>query len=142
MEWSGLIGALLSALGAVWWVSARLARLELRLDIVWQFIMRRAMVEALQKGVAVYNSPFAVTAEARAWMVNLAQPLHDFYRKLGRVLSDDDLALEIERRFGEQIVREVCVPHGLTAGACLLIAVALVRGGAAPAAPPPSPGTP
>lgn len=106
---------------------ARFARMELKIDTVWDFQMRRAQSEAVNKGVATMNSPVMVSDEAKQWMAPIIGPIREFYVHLGRRMSDRDLYLEIERRFGDQILREVCIPHGLDQGACLLIAVQAAR---------------
>ncbi len=77
---------------------------------------------------ATYNSPFRVTDEAKRWMSDLLPPLREFYANLGRrKITDAELALEIERRFGDQILQKVCIPHGLHMGAGLLIAIAALK---------------
>ena len=73
------------------------------------------------------NSPIKITDEAKCWMEPLMGPITEFYLGLGKDLSDHDLCLEIERRFGERMLREVCIPHKLDQGACLLIAVQAVK---------------
>ena len=103
--------------------TARLAKMEVKVDTVWDFLMRRAVSEAINVGVAVKNSPIEVTDEAKQWMKPLLASIRDFYRETGGNLTDRELALEIERRFGEQILNEVCIPHRLSQGACLLIAI-------------------
>ncbi len=100
-----------------------MGRLELKVDTLWEFMMRRARSEAIKEGVAKRNSPIEVTQEAKNWMRPLIVPIREFYAKLGRHLSEAQLAYEIERQFGDRIVEEVCIPHGLSMGACLLIAI-------------------
>jgi hypothetical protein len=52
----------------------------------------------------------------------------EFNAKLGHQnITDTELALEIERRFGDQLVQKVCIPHGLFMGACLLIAISALK---------------
>ena len=61
-------------------------------------------------------------------MSDLVPPIREFYAKLGRSnITDAELALEIERRFGDQILEKVCIPHGLYMGAGLLIAIAVLK---------------
>jgi hypothetical protein len=43
-------------------------------------------------------------------------------------VSDAQLSLEIERRFGEEIVKKVCIPHGVSQGASLIVALAVAKG--------------
>lgn len=112
--------------GLVIWivkVASRLSKMELKVDTTWDFLMRRAVSEAISSGVATKNSPVIVTDEAKKWMKPLLGPIKDYYKNLGRNLTLSELAMEIERRFGEQILNEICIPHGLSQGACLLIAI-------------------
>jgi hypothetical protein len=105
----------------------RLVKLEQRLDNLWDFQLRRASVEALQRGIGKMNSPLILSEEAKSWMAELAAELKTFYRRFGRTLSVAQLAEEIERRYGDEIVKKVCIPHGLFQGACLLIAMEVAR---------------
>ena len=60
-------------------------------------------------------------------MKDLLPPIRELYAKLGRRISDAELAMEIERQFGDRILHEVCIPRGLYMGACLLIAIQAVK---------------
>lgn len=105
----------------------KIRELEERIDLLWEFQLRRAKVEAKEKGVGEINSPIKISEEAKLWMKELTNELKAFYRKLGRTLSETQLAEEIEKRFGKEIVEKVCLPHGLFQGACLLIAMEVAR---------------
>ena len=72
--------------------------------------------------------PVEISDEAKSWLTELAPALRAFYRRLGRTLSEKDLAIEIERRYGQEILEKVCIPHGLFQGACLLIAMEVSKG--------------
>jgi len=96
-------------------------------DTMWDFLIRRAESELISKGLGTKNSPIEINENAKAYLIGLKDELRKFYRTLGRNLTDQELALEIERRYGEQILKEVCIPHGLYAGACLLIAMEVAK---------------
>ena len=53
--------AIFTAVGGVviwlWRTSKYLARLELKINTLWDFQLRRGAVEALEKGIATMNSP-------------------------------------------------------------------------------------
>lgn len=98
-----------------------------RVNTLWGFLLSRGIAEAVTKGVATMNSPITVTEEAKAWFEPIVAQLRTFYDGEGRGLSDVNLAIEIERRFGDRILKEICIPHGLFMGACLVIALQLLR---------------
>lgn len=122
-----ILMSLLSLGGIIYFAGFKLATLEVKVNTMWDFQLRRAYSESIQKGVATINSPLTVTPEAKEWMNELAVKLRDFYSKLGRHLTERDLAIEIERRFGEEILHKVCIPNGLYEGACLIIAMEIAK---------------
>jgi hypothetical protein len=144
-EWTNaaiaLVTLLVSVIGSVIYASSRFARFEVhqqhhaerlkavedKLGTVWEFLLRRGMAEAVQKGLGTLQSPFVANTESRSWFSPLAVELQATYRAKWTQLNSHDLSLEIERTFGELIVREVCIPHGLAGGECLLIAMDVAR---------------
>ena len=122
------IASVMALLGVIWVAAVKITAMEVKIDTIWGFLMKRAMSEALAQGIATHNSPVRITDEAKRWMGDLLPPIREFYVKLGRRnITDAELALEIEKRFGDRILHEVCIPHGIYMGACLLIAVQAVR---------------
>jgi len=121
----GLLGATLAWLANMHW---RLAQIAVKVETMWQFQLRRGIAEAVHHGMATVNSPFVITEEAKSWLDDLAVPLRQLYQKLGRHVSDTDLLIEIELRFGDEIVKKVCIPHGVDQGVCLVIALAVAKG--------------
>lgn len=131
MEQIGIIiGALVGILTLVtpiYVFGSKVSALEVKVTTMWEFLMRRALSEGLEKGILTVNSPVKISDEAKKWMGDMAVELQQFYRKLGRNLSDLELAYEIERRFGDEILKKVCIPNGLYSGACLLIAMEVAK---------------
>ncbi len=120
--------SIVSLLGVIWISAVKITTLDVKVETIWSFLMKRALSEAIVQGVATHNSPVRVTDEAKRWMSDLIPPIRDFYAKLGRRnITDAELAMEIERRFGDRILNEVCIPHGLYMGACLLIAIQAIK---------------
>ena len=105
-----------------------IAVIKERMDVVWEFLMRRALAEAVKSGIATINSPVKIDHAACQWFENMEADLGKLYQQFTG-LSDAGMMLEIERHFGERIVKEVCVPHGVFAGACLLIALQVAKHG-------------
>lgn len=122
---AGLSFTLFSAiLGIVW----RLAHLNQRVDLIWDFLMRRALSEGLAKGLVIQNSPLRVIDDkARAAYEPLLGRLRVFGEKTGRRMTERELFIELEKRFGEEMSRTVCPALELSAGACLHVAAALMR---------------
>ena len=65
---------ILSLLGVVWISAVRITSLQVKVDTIWSFLMKRALSEALVQGVATHNSPVRVTDEAKRWMGDLFLP--------------------------------------------------------------------
>ncbi len=119
---------LVALFGAALHFYARIAKLELKVDTIWEFIMRRALSEGVAKNVFKVNSPVRITSEASVWFAPIAEELRNFYNSFSNRKSDGEMMLEIERKFGEQIAREICRPHNLVAGSCLRAALEVAKG--------------
>lgn len=125
-----LTPTLISIAGVAWALARRQALLETKLNICWDFVMRRATSEGVNMGVLIAPVAAAVTAtdEARTWFNGLKADLRKFYREVGRSLTERQLFVEVERRFGDRLLHEVCIPHGMIAGACIWAAIDVARG--------------
>lgn len=123
------LGILITALNtaALLYLILKVRRIDLNAQAIWAYLMRRGMAKALAGGLATKNSPVQIHSDGRALLSKLGPELRAFGAKHKR-LSDDALALEIEKRFGERIMREVCVPNGLNDGECLYLATQVARG--------------
>ena len=113
-------------------ISERLASLEVKVDTMWQFQLRRGMAEGVQAGLGTLSSPFKVNDAAKAAFSLMADELQAFYQELfqqnGGPMPVEDLTLHIERAFGMRILKDVCLPYNLRDSSCLLIAAAVARG--------------
>ena len=108
-------------------VSMAIGVLKLKVDTMWAFQMRRAMSEAVDDGVGSLNSPLVFSDDARERLNPIKQDLIAFYAKLPPKLTDGEILLKIEHEFGDRLLIMVCVPCGLSHGACLLLAMAIAR---------------
>lgn len=117
-----------SILSFVYFLSGRFARLELKTETLWDFMWRRAQSEAVIGGFATLNSPIVFHPDSLAAIAPMVEALQSFYKGFGREIKDRDLALLIEREFGERIFKEVCVQAKMYLGACLLMAVQVAKG--------------
>jgi hypothetical protein len=123
----GIATGLLSLLSVIYFGTVKMTKIEVKVDTMWDFQLRRGWSELAIKGKARANSPLVLNEETKEWMGDLAQELKAFYSKLGRHLNDRELAIEIEQKYGDQILRKVCIPNGLSEGACLIIALQVAK---------------
>lgn len=124
-----VLGATVAAIAKMYSIGSRQAKLEVKVDTMWDFLMKRALSEAVSKNIASMNSPAVVSDEAKGWFAALADALKEFYRTNLVNRPDTDAMLEIEKHFSDRILKEVCIPRGLHAGECLLIALSVARDG-------------
>jgi hypothetical protein len=101
--------------------------IEDRLDLVWDYLIKRAETEFILKGLGTINSPYLITDEVRSWYAPIAKDLKNFYNKVGINLTNRELFTMIDKEFGEWIKINVCIPHGLEAGSCILAAIAVAK---------------
>jgi len=130
-DFSALIGALtgiISLLSVVYLGAVKLAKIEVKVDTMWEFQRRRGISEAVRGGWGDFNSPFVPSPKAVALLRPLAPDLRATYHEKRHEWTDIDLMVAIERRFGDRIVRDVCIPTGLHDAACLAIAVEIAKG--------------
>jgi hypothetical protein len=133
MEWPFIqaiisLAALLSALaGFVIRTAIRLGALELKVDTMWGFQMRRSMSEVITSGTGILNSPLIITQDALMHLEPLKIPLRELYKEQSP-MGDASMLLEIEKKFGDAILDLVCLPCGVSYGACLIIALAVAKG--------------
>lgn len=130
MEHTISVVALVAALGsmALYFTGGiRFGKLELKVDTMWAFQMRRALAESVNSGVATMNSPLKFTSEIRAYLDPIRLSLREFHQAVGFKMNDTEELLEIERRFGDNLARDVCIPCRISQGSCLLLALAVAR---------------
>ena len=121
------LSACVSLLGYIIKMSAKFGRLELKVDTMWAFQMRRAMSEVVESGIGSLNSPLIFNEDAKRALDPLRSELVNFAAKLQINISDGELLLEIEHEFGDRLLMQVCVPCKLSHGACLLLAMAIAK---------------
>ena len=126
-----ILGIILSTLGLVtslYTSLIKMAKMEVQVDTMWEFLMKRAISEAVNKGAATLNSPLVFTEEAKSWFAPMKIELQEIYAKQGQKWKESQLCLEIEKQLGERILKEVCIPYKLYQGSCLLIAAEIAKG--------------
>lgn len=107
---------------------ADLARLKVCVDTMWLFQLRRGVAEVEEKRLGKVNSPVQLTQKANDLMRPLYPELKSFYEAIkGEELGLVELAIELERQFGERITSDVCRKVGITDAACLVLAIGQLR---------------
>lgn len=108
----------------------RFAKLEVKVDTLWDFLVKRGAVEAYHKDLITINSPVEVRASSYNYVSDSLQAeIQQWYAAQQCKLADDkSILLGIEKQFGARLFQEVCLPHRLTHGECLLIAAAIAKG--------------
>lgn len=102
------------------------AQIELKLSIIWSYIMERGMASVIANGLGTLNSPLVISDEVIAWFTPLEKELKAIYKKHPN-LDDYKLGFEIQRVLGERMLREICIPKKITNGECLWVAVAVAK---------------
>jgi len=124
-------GLLFTVLCQVLYLSYRVGQASIKIDTLWDFIIRRAKVEFVEKGFGVMQSPLAIKAGALKLIEPFVMRVLPFYNDLvdkNPAISDKDLFIELEMKFGDDLVKQVCIPHNLTAGACMILVIEGCRG--------------
>lgn len=119
---TGLVSLAGVIYGSIW----KTAQIELKLDIIWSYIMERGMASMITSGLGTLNSPLIISDEAIAWFAPMEKELKSIYKKYTK-LDDYKLGFEIQKSLGDRMLREICIPHKITNGECLLIAVAVAK---------------
>jgi len=125
--WQVLTPTVTGIIGVAAYSVNRFIRLEHKIDVLWDFHMRRAKTEFVAKDLGTINSPIFLNPGTRGWYGGMAADLKMFYDKVGSRLTERELFIEIEQRFGDRLLKEICIPHGLTAGVGILGAMAICR---------------
>jgi hypothetical protein len=121
--WLALLGTGLTVLGLQWRFATRIARIELKVDTVWDFIIRRAQVEVVNVGWGTKKSPLVLNPATLQSIMPFIVDIVAFYARLiarEPQISERELFIAIERQFGERIVETVCIPHKVNLGACIV----------------------
>ena len=99
--------------------ATRLAKMEVKVDTLWAFQMRRGVAEALQTQLATMDSPMIFHEKA----IKALEPLRDSLVEFAASRKNEpplDLAIDIERQFGSELLMQFCIPLGARSGHVLI----------------------
>ena len=97
---------------------------------MWQFMVRRGQVEAMRKGWGEYSSPFQINGVAFEVVLPFLTTFLPWYATTLAArpdISDGELSAKLEAKFGEFIVEKICIPQGVTEGACMVAIIEVCR---------------
>jgi hypothetical protein len=84
--------------------------------------------EAKRTATMPKQMTLTLTPEALALLEPIRPTLQEFWRTEGAYLKPGEALYRIEKRFGDQIVANVCIPLGFRDFECLIIARAVAEG--------------
>lgn len=115
-------------IGYVYLAGVKLARIEVKVDTMWLYQLRRGLSEVQIKNLGEFNSPLHIGPDAEKYIRPLVPDLQAYYKKIdGERLSVIDLAVKLEQQFGNRIASEVCIKAGIHDAACLIMAISVLR---------------
>ena len=104
-------------------VSYHQGQLDTKVDTLWAFQMRRAQSEMVKIGWGEAHSPVHINATGLAAVAPFLDMFLPFYAGLlasDPNISEQDMFVAFEQKFGDYILQKICIPNGLTSGSCLL----------------------
>ena len=119
---SALLVSIMTIATVIYSSATRTAKLEVKVDTMWAFQMRRAVSEAVSSDLADLNSPLAFHPDTLRVLDPLRDRLQTFVRE-HRSLKTLDLLFALEQQFGADLLVDFCIPLGTYQGACLLAAL-------------------
>jgi hypothetical protein len=97
-----------------------------KVNTMWAAQLRRGQLEGERTGVLLPERPHRINQEVWDGFVPIRDQIRLIYRR-NPAQTDNDLALEIEKNYGEWIVENICRRFGIQEMACLLAAVIVAK---------------
>jgi len=147
IEWITLAGVIISIILSIiscasiaYLAGVKITRLETQLEFLREdftelkgamraisdFLFRRGSVDTVLKGKATMNSPITIHDQYLGLFKELESDVRKFAQS-NPEWSNAELALQIDRRWGDFIVKNIGVPNGLSHDECIYIITKLAR---------------
>lgn len=124
-----LIIVLSTVITIIWKINKKQFQvLTIKQEIIWDYILSRATLEFLHKDMGTINSPTVVTSEVKKMFAPITDDLKKHYINVGVDLTDNELFQMIFKEYGKWIFDNVCIPHKLENGACIIAAMSIAKG--------------
>lgn len=118
----------MSLITVLWLAAVKITKMEVKVDTLWGMLLKRGVVEGVQKGLMTVNSPVRLVNNSGLMLESMADELREFYATKCKGKNESDAALAIEGQFGSRLALEVCIPNKISLGVCILIALAVAKG--------------
>lgn len=117
----------ISLIGVIYAVAVKMTRLEVKVDVIWGTLLKRALVDGVANKLMEVNSPIRLVNNSGELLAHMAPELQAFYRDKCKGLDEKAAAAEIEKVFGDRLIKEVCIPNNISNLVCILIALAVAK---------------
>ncbi len=119
------LGVLIPFLSYCVRLSFKFGALDLKVTTMWEFQMRKAASEVVKTNIGTMNSPLTINPDAMAYLAPIKAALQNKWKTSWKNKAVGQVLFEIEAQFGGEILHLMCIPCGLTNGACLYAAYAV-----------------
>src|SRR5438093_7985715 len=112
MNTTELIGVISMAIGIIVWLCKltwTMAQFSTKIETMWAFQMRRAFSEVVAKGIGTINSPLRFAPDVRDKLSDIKTELIVFWQTKPKGLTDAEILLKLEEKFGQILLEKVCV---------------------------------
>lgn len=113
-----IVTALLSFCGTVYFGLVRQAKIEARVELMWSFMMRKGLSEALISGLVERQSPLKVSVAALERHADLIDKIKIWYEKFGKTMPDLELTVAMETIFHTEF-EKICLDEKILPSACV-----------------------
>ena len=127
LNYLSLVLGVVSLVGVLWGVGYRQGKLEVKVDTMWDFQLKRGFSEGLQEAMLQTHSPLKTTSKARDMMMPVLDRVRQFYSEKGHRLSDPRLFEAIHAHFGDEILEKIALPRQLLYGSCIATLIKICR---------------
>ncbi|MFY9739135.1 MAG: hypothetical protein WAK11_08770, partial [Candidatus Cybelea sp.] len=134
MAASALIISVMTIATVLYNSATRMAKLEVKVETMWAFQMRRGAAEAVSNQIATINSPLSFRADALEALSPMKERLTLFAQEHNGI-SEVEFFWMLERAFGDELVKRFCIPFNVSQGACLLAAMQVATNAPVPIEP-------
>lgn len=115
------MSALQASIACLLGLDVTTAELRVKVDTLWDFLMRRAKAEAVQVGWGAMGSPIHLTTAGFEMIRPFLNKFLPVYAELvARNASEQEVWMTLENRFGDEIIEQICIPGKVSAGACMI----------------------